>query len=62
MSVLTLAGAPATRMTHWRMAENSRLFIVVGRKWWWLHLFVIDKDTLEVVDRRRFFQLGRGSR
>ncbi|MHC4780967.1 MAG: hypothetical protein ACYTFG_20535 [Planctomycetota bacterium] len=58
MDLLTAAGVPATGMAHWRMAENSCLFLVAARRWWWRHLFVIDKDTLKLVRRRRFFAVG----
>jgi hypothetical protein len=59
VSLLTSAGIQAQGLAHWRLAENFRVFLVEGRSWWWRHLFVIDKDTLDILSRRRFFRIGR---
>jgi len=57
VSLLTSAGVPAARLGDWRLAENRCHFLLVGRRWWWRHLFVIDKATLGIVASRRWFQM-----
>jgi len=59
ISVLTSAGVDAVHLSHWQLAEDLAHFLVVGRRWWWRHLFVLDKATMGLVARRRHFRLFR---
>ena len=56
VSLLASAGVSTARSEEWHLAENRRHFLVEGRWWWRRRLFVIDKATMAIVARRRFFR------
>lgn len=60
LSVLKADGRRLPGFRKWQMSEDREHFLVVGRRWWRHHLFVLDKASLRVLIWRRISRLKRG--
>ena len=47
------------RFRQWYFARNRQTWIIIGRRFWANHLFVLDADRREVRHQRKFWSLRR---